>query len=40
VGDFIVHLLSMPQDTVLVNPLIAPIGNQSRLARYAGGVRP
>jgi NAD(P)-dependent dehydrogenase (short-subunit alcohol dehydrogenase family) len=40
VGDFIVHLLSLPQDTVLVNPLIAPLGNQSRLSRYTGGGRP
>jgi NAD(P)-dependent dehydrogenase (short-subunit alcohol dehydrogenase family) len=39
VGDFIVHLLSMPEDTVLVNPLIAPLGNQSRPARYASGGR-
>jgi NAD(P)-dependent dehydrogenase (short-subunit alcohol dehydrogenase family) len=40
VGDFVVHLLSMPEGTVLVNPLIAPLGNQSRPARYAGGGRP
>jgi len=39
VGDFIVHLLALPQDTVLVNPLIAPLENQRRLARYAGRGR-
>jgi NAD(P)-dependent dehydrogenase (short-subunit alcohol dehydrogenase family) len=29
VGDFIVHLLSLPEDTILLHSIIAPFGNQT-----------
>jgi NAD(P)-dependent dehydrogenase (short-subunit alcohol dehydrogenase family) len=35
VGDFIVHILCLPDDTVLLNPIIAPFGNQmGRMQRW------
>lgn len=37
VGDFIVHLLSQPEDTILLNPLITALGNCHRPVWSRGG---